>query len=55
MGHYPPSISKYHPLKLKDKLPQMKSELVKVETVGSIKKNKSSLDREQSLVSSWCG
>lgn len=40
---------------IKDKLPQIKSELRKVETDGSIKKNKSSLDREQSLVSSWCG
>lgn len=40
---------------IKDKLPQIKSELSKVETDGPIKKNKSSLDREQSLVSSWCG
>ena len=40
---------------LRDNLPQIKAELSKVETVGSIKKNKSSLDREQSLVSLWCG
>lgn len=40
---------------LRDNLPKIKSELNKVETVGSIKKNKSSLDREQSLVSNWCG
>lgn len=40
---------------IKDKLPQLKSELSQVETVGPIKKNKSSLDRERSLVSSWCG
>lgn len=40
---------------IKDNLPRIKSELSKVETVGSIKKNKSSLDREQSFVSNWCG
>jgi site-specific DNA recombinase len=40
---------------IKENLPRIKSELSKVETVGSIKKNKSSLDREQSLVSNWCG
>lgn len=40
---------------IKDNLPKMKSELAKVETDSSIKKNKSSLDREQSLVSTWCG
>jgi site-specific DNA recombinase len=40
---------------IQDNLPQIKSELVKVETVSPINKNKSSLDREQSLVSSWCG
>jgi len=40
---------------IKDKLPQIKSALSKVETDSPIKKNKSSLDREQSLVSSWCG
>lgn len=40
---------------IKDNLPDLKSKLAKVETVSSIKKNKSSLDREQSLVSSWCG
>ncbi|HEY4964323.1 MAG TPA: recombinase family protein [Candidatus Saccharimonadales bacterium] len=39
---------------IKDSLPEIKAELSKVETVGSIKKNKSSLDREQSLVSLWC-
>jgi hypothetical protein len=39
---------------LRDNLPQIKAELSKVETVGSIKRNKSSLDREQSLVSLWC-
>ena len=40
---------------IKNNLQDLKSELAKVETVGSIKKNKSSLDREQSLVSTWCG
>jgi site-specific DNA recombinase len=40
---------------IKDNLQNLKSELEKVETDGSIKKNKSSLDREQSLMSSWCG
>jgi hypothetical protein len=39
----------------KNNLPEIKSELAKVETIGSIKKNKSSLGREQSVVSFWCG
>jgi hypothetical protein len=42
---------------IKDNLQDLKSELAKVETDGSIKKNKSSLDREQSLVKTlpWPG
>jgi site-specific DNA recombinase len=40
---------------IKNSLPEIRAELSKVETVGSIKKNKSSLDREQTLVSNWCG
>lgn len=40
---------------IKSGLPRIKAEMSKVETVGSIKKNKSSLDREQSVVSLWCG
>lgn len=40
---------------IQKELPSLKAQIEKVETENSNKKNKSSLDREQMIMSSWCG